>query len=59
MKRSAAIATISLAAFVVGIAVYLIGYNHGTTGQEPAVMGQASAQQESKVLDVYYPGTEV
>jgi len=58
MKRSVAIATSSLAVFVVGIAVYLIGYNHGTTGQEPAVLGQANAQQDSKALDVYYPGTE-
>ena len=50
MKISVVISTFSPAVFVAGIAVYLIGYNHGTIGREPAVMGLASVQQDSKGL---------
>ncbi len=58
MNKSAFNITIMLAVITVGVAVYLIGYNDGSSSREPAVIDQANAKQDSNVLDVYYPGTE-
>ena len=63
MNRSAILATVLLIVFVIAIGGYLIGYNDGTIGREPAIVQSAAAQVTSPTgtvedRDVYYPGTE-
>jgi len=67
MNRPAIITTIALTVLVAGVAIYLIGYNDGSTGREPAFTDQANAQEGTAewsptkrypVHEVYFPGTE-
>ena len=63
MNKSAILATVLLIVFVIAIGGYLIGYNDGTMGRDPAIADPAAAQATSPTgivenRDVYYPGTE-
>jgi len=63
MKKSVIVTTILFITFVIAIGGYLIGYNDGTSGREPAIATPAAAQETSPTgtvanRDVYYPGTE-
>ena len=63
MNRSAILATVLLIVLVIAIGGYLIGYNDGTVGRDPAIADPAAAQAISPTgtiedRDVYYPGTE-
>ncbi len=67
MNKTVVIPTIALTVMVAGLAIYLIGYNDGMTGREPAVTEPVNAQEETAEWsptkrypdhDVYFPGTE-
>ena len=63
MRKSAFLVTVLLIVFVIAIGGYLIGYNDGTIGRDPAIADPAAAQATSPTgtvddRDVYYPGTE-
>ncbi len=63
MNKSAILATVLLIVFVIAIGGFLIGYNDGTIGRDPAIAEPAAAQATSPTgtvenRDVYYPGTE-
>ena len=64
MNKSAVITTIVFTVLVAAVAIYLIGYNDGSTGREPVIAVPAAAQATSPTgtvddRDVYYPGTEL
>ncbi len=63
MKISAIFATVLLVVLFIAVGGYLIGYNDGVGGQEPAIAKSAVAAPTSPTgivddRDVYYPGTE-
>ena len=63
MKISAIFATVLVVVLFIAVGGYLIGYNDGVGGQEPAIARSAVAAPTSPTgivddRDVYYPGTE-
>ena len=63
MKKSKLAAISMPVAAAIAVGIYLFGFYHGQTNQEPLVLNNANASKASPVKavivrDVYYPGSE-